>query len=335
MSAKWSATLDLPLPDFPVMSTTQGMSALILLTQGGGALRRAAVVGALTVPYGGAEGFTQVVTDAAVDRRQVTPGDVAFGVGSGVASSAFFSVVPEYLRVSSNAPVKSVVKKGVKSVAKNDGAVKRVAATGVEWVGNILDLAEKPGDVLAFPFKKGLGVSTITLTGSNVSTASSSKTDSKSEGKSGASSNVKTVSPTSGIVNIFAPSVPNKVPDNIPNKTDDDTDSDSDTDEDVDDKAEDKTETDTKASSQTNVPTSVAVIAPQMFWLPGFAPIGYGSKSDAKERTKFFNEQAAATRRFNQLSGLPFLGEAPKVKRNKTVMINGKEFRIGKRVKKK
>jgi FAD synthase len=42
---------------------------------------------------------------------------------------------------------------------------------------------------------------------------------------------------------------------------------------------------------------------------------------------------AAAGKRFEQLSGLPFVEQA-KPKRNKTVMINGKEFRIGKRVKK-
>jgi len=58
-----------------------------------------------------------------------------------------------------------------------------------------------------------------------------------------------------------------------------------------------------------------------------------GESSGARERTKIYDELAAAGKRFQQISGLPF-AQQQSIKRKKTVMINGKEFRIGKRVKK-
>ncbi len=62
---------------------------------------------------------------------------------------------------------------------------------------------------------------------------------------------------------------------------------------------EDKTNVPSNAFS--NVPSTVAVIAPQQFFFPGFGPIGSGGRADTKERTKFFNEQAAATSRLFKL----------------------------------
>jgi len=117
----------------------------------------------------------------------------------------------------------------------------------------------------------------------------------------------------------------------LPDKTDGET-----TDEQKDeqkDETEQKQDVATNVPSFANVPSTVPVIAPQGFFFPGFFPVGSGGKQDARERTKIYDEMAAAGKRFEQLSGLPFT-QRQSVKRRKTVMINGKEFRIGKRVKK-
>jgi hypothetical protein len=132
------------------------------------------------------------------------------------------------------------------------------------------------------------------------------------------------------IVGTDKPGIP-PVDSKLPDKTDGET-----TDEQKDeqkDETEQKQDVATNVPSFANVPSTVPVIAPQGFFFPGFFPVGSGGKQDARERTKIYDEMAAAGKRFEQLSGLPFT-QRQSVKRRKTVMINGKEFRIGKRVKK-
>lgn len=109
--------------------------------------------------------------------------------------------------------------------------------------------------------------------------------------------------------------------DNVPPKEDDEV------------KEETKQEVSTNVPSWANVPSTVPIVAPQGFFLPGFLPIGLGQAEGVRERTKIYDELSAAGKRFQQLSGLPF-AQQETIKRKKTVMINGKEFKIGKRVKK-
>jgi hypothetical protein len=42
--------------------------------------------------------------------------------------------------------------------------------------------------------------------------------------------------------------------------------------------------------------------------------VGSGGKQDARERTKIYDEMAAAGKRFEQLSGLPFTGMSVSLK---------------------
>lgn len=117
------------------------------------------------------------------------------------------------------------------------------------------------------------------------------------------------------------PPIPPKDDDNVPPKEDDEV------------KDETKQEVSTNVPSWANVPSTVPIVAPQGFFLPGFLPIGLGQAEGVRERTKIYDELSAAGKRFQQLSGLPF-AQQETIKRKKTVMINGKEFKIGKRVKK-
>lgn len=117
------------------------------------------------------------------------------------------------------------------------------------------------------------------------------------------------------------PPIPPNDDDNVPPKEDDEV------------NEETKQEVSTNVPSWANVPSTVPIVAPQGFFLPGFLPIGLGQTEGVRERTKIYDELSAAGKRFQQLSGLPF-AQQETIKRKKTVMINGKEFKIGKRVKK-
>jgi hypothetical protein len=112
-------------------------------------------------------------------------------------------------------------------------------------------------------------------------------------------------------------------------KTDTDVDSDTDTDTDSD------TDTDTTTGALTgvNTLTSTAVIVPQRgFGLPGFFPIGMGARGQTRQQTRIYDELAAAGKRFEQISGLPFIRQPVKGVKPKSVLIDGKNYKIGKRL---
>lgn len=243
----------------------------------------------------------------------------------------------------------------------------------VNIVGELADFPGEPlGDVLGGQVKKIIGVPDIRVAGGLVTTSygpditSTTKVNTKTEGNQkvsgfgikeatdfflsdqsltqqekinkglGISSKSNIVLP-GGTVNVQGvevvptdvkkpedeplPPIPPKDDDNVPPKEDDEV------------KEETKQEVSTNVPSWANVPSTVPIVAPQGFFLPGFLPIGLGRAEGVRERTKIYDELSAAGKRFQQLSGLPF-AQQETIKRKKTVMINGKEFKIGKRVKK-
>lgn len=181
--------------------------------------------------------------------------------------------------------------------------------------------------------KEGIGIKEIT----DFFLSDQTKTQQEIINKSLGISSKTSVSVPSGIVNVPGTDVvptdtkPKDITD-ITTDITDETKDDETTDEEA-QKEEQKEEVSTNVPSWANVPSSVPVIAPQRFLMPGFLPIGLGSAEGTRERTKIYDELSAAGKRFQQLSGLPFV-QQESVKRRKTVMINGKEFKIGARVKK-
>jgi len=346
-----------------------------LLPKGAGDLSKNIVSAVTTSAYGAfGESPAQTFGEANLNRREVTNEQLLMSVAVGGASSAFFDFVPNQLRSSANTllkestetVVKSAGKKGSKEAVKkttelalkaSDAGKNKLIATAVEWGGNILDLAEKPGDVgsdlLGFAsgkvktlvFSGGVGIATTQSTGSkqkvklkggSYNTSTGVYTDAQGNKMSLAFGNVPSdakIFSSGGVISIGGnvnvadttgtPPLPGDPVPPVPSKPDDE----------VPPEEQDKSQSNVPSNALSNVPSTTAVIVPNRFWLPGFMPIGFGSKTDARERTKIYDELSAAGRRFQQLSGLPFVQQA-KVKRNKTVMINGKEFKIGKRVKK-
>lgn len=327
-----------------------------LLPKGAGDLSKNIVSAATTSVYGAfGESPSQVFGEANLNRREVTNDQLLMSVAVGGASSAFFDFVPNQLRSSANTllkestetVVKSTGKKAVNKttelVIKASGAGKnKLLATGVEWAGNILDLAEKPGDVgsdlLGFASGK---VRTLAVGGFGIATASSKTKDQSAiyEGANQNSSKSLGIITPGGSIDLTGtigvqPPVPPKPDDPVPPKPDDPVPPvPSKPDDEVPPEDQDKSQSNVPSNAFSNVPSTTAVIVPNRFWLPGFMPIGFGSKTDVRERTRIYDELSAAGKRFQQLSGLPF-AQQKTIKRKKTVMINGKEFKIGKRVKK-
>jgi hypothetical protein len=249
------------------------------------------------------------------------------------------------------------------SRAKGDSLIGNVAGTLTEVGGYVIDPLEKIGDEFAIFPKKGLGISTITLTpgGRTVTSTDSKKssgsakqparkggtydvrtgtyTDSQGNKQSMSRGNVPTDAKIVGTGGVIPPGIipPGTIPPEIPDpKIPDPIIPDPVLPEDPpkdDDKSNVDDKTNVPIGAFTQIPNTIPVIVPNRFFFPGFFPIAMGESSGARERTKIYDELAAAGRRFQQISGLPFV-QQQSIKRKKTVMINGKEFRIGKRVKK-
>ena len=148
----------------------------------GGATKQAVTKALLVTPYAGAEGFSQVYNEASAEQRTAKPEDLFLGTVAGVGTGAFFAAAPTYLRGFTNEGAGGIINTGAKRSIKSQvksGARKGVAQV-IETGGFILDLAEKPGDILASPFKRALGVNTITITNSGVATPANSASDSAS-----------------------------------------------------------------------------------------------------------------------------------------------------------
>ncbi|HNV61762.1 MAG TPA: hypothetical protein PKN54_02345 [Candidatus Cloacimonas acidaminovorans] len=213
----------------------------------------------------------------------------------------------------------------------------------VNIAGELMDFPGEPlGDVLGEKVKKILNVPDIkvgsslvkTSYGPSITAQDNKDKQSKRDYSVGQSIWIKTPGvsvpggKTSTAVDIKKPSdVPptEPLPGDVPPQEKED--------EKEQEKEEQKEEVPSNVPSFTNVPSTVPVISPQGFFLPGFGPLGQARGVSRVDRTKIYNELEAAGKRFQQLSGLGFTQPKQKTKPN-TVLINGKEYKLGKRVKK-
>ena len=279
------------------------------------------------------EAPSQYYTQQASEYKEVDSNVLPLVMATGGATGAFFSGVPSYLRgtnkeileglaeqtakqstkKASKETAQQTAKRIAKETAAKDASFKaRASAKIIDVSGNILDLAEKPGDILGTVPKKLLGVDRVGILTFNVSPGakdvSTSKTDSTSKESVSDKTSGKTDTKTpiqGGIVGVDVgtpPKEPGDVPPKpeepgpgIPDKTDDDVPPEDEVPEQ--EKEEEKQDVPSQSNVSIETSTNIPIISAPGFGPPFMGlPFGSGKGTRKAKDTKFVNEIDRALR---------------------------------------